>query len=154
MNTEEKKDRKELFGKFRDGFRKIKPYFWNLSNGERLLELPVTTMPIFRIPFHLSYLLFLSNFSDKLMMMYLNCAIYLCKLTKTQPSFLLHPLDLVGGDIIRELGFFPGMDVETDQKARVFKEVISCLSDHFQLTNMSKNAKHILRNGGLKVKIY
>jgi hypothetical protein len=87
------------------------------------------------------------------MFSYLNIAIQMCRMTGTRPSFLLHPLDLVGGDIIRELDFFPGMDVKTDQKVRIFKEVISCLADHFQLANMSKNAKNLLGNGNLIVKL-
>ncbi len=96
----EKELRKELFGGFKEGFRPVKPFNWELSSGENLLEIPVTTIPFFKTPFHLSYLLYLSRFSHRLMFSYLNTAIALCKLTKTAPSFLLHPLDLLGGDKI------------------------------------------------------
>jgi hypothetical protein len=73
-------------------------------------------------------------------------------MTGTNLSFLLHPLDIIGGDHIRALAFFPGMDLKTDQKIRIFKKVISHLADHFQLSNMSKAAKHILKNCDLEVK--
>ena len=106
-----------------------------------------------RRPFDLIYLIYLNRFSQFLMAFYLNMAIQMCKMTGTHPSFLLHPLDLIGGDLVRELSFFPGMDVETAKKTNVFKKVINFLSNHFQLVNMSKNARHLLGNGNLKVKI-
>jgi peptidoglycan/xylan/chitin deacetylase (PgdA/CDA1 family) len=113
LTKEEKKLRNELFGKFTGGFKPIKPYYMNLKNGKKLLEIPVTTMPIFRIPFHLSYLIYLSNISKPLMRFYFGMALSLCKLTNTAPSFLLHPLDIIGGDKIKDLKFFPGMNGES-----------------------------------------
>jgi peptidoglycan/xylan/chitin deacetylase (PgdA/CDA1 family) len=151
LAQEEKEKRKKLFGGFKEGLRPVKPYFLKISNGNKILEIPVTTIPIFKTPFHLSYLIYLNRYSQILMFAYLNMAIQMCRMTGTRPSFLLHPLDLVGGDIIRELGFFPGMDLKTNQKVRIFKEIISCLSSHFHLVSMSINAKHILRKGNLKI---
>jgi len=86
----------------------VKPFFWQLSSGAKILEIPVTTMPVFKVPFHLSYLIYLSGFSAFLMSTYLRMAVLLCRLTKTAPSFLLHPLDLIGCDQVSELAFFPG----------------------------------------------
>jgi peptidoglycan-N-acetylglucosamine deacetylase len=71
LSLEEKQARKELFGKFSDGLRNLKPYRWDLGNGRTIAEIPVTTMPIFKIPFHLSYLLYLSELSIPLMKIYL-----------------------------------------------------------------------------------
>jgi hypothetical protein len=153
LTEEEKEKRKKLFGGFKEGFLPIKAYYQQLNSDRKILEIPITTFPIIKTPFHLSYLIYLSRISQFLMVVYLNFAVQMCKMTGTRPSYLLHPLDLIGGDLIRELAFFPGMDVDTDQKVRIFKEVISCLSDDFQLVSMSKNAKHILRNGDLKVRI-
>lgn len=150
LSKQEKKDRKEIFGKFSDGFRKLNPYYWKLKNGSKLLELPVTTMPLFRIPFHLSYLLYISNISVGLMMFYLKCAIYLCKLTKTEPSFLLHPLDLIGGDQISELAFFPGMNIGSDRKIFIFKKVMKVLDKHFRLVPMDEHVTSIIKRGKLK----
>jgi hypothetical protein len=111
LTKEEKEQRKKLYGNFKDGFRPIKPYFWQLVSGEKVLEIPITTMPIIKTPFHLSYLLYLSRFSTLLMLLYLKTALFLCRLTHTGPSFLLHPLDFISGDEVPELRFFPGMDV-------------------------------------------
>ncbi len=137
LSKEEKKARKELFGKFSEGFRKLKPYNWDLGEGKTLTEIPVTTMPIFKFPFHLSYLIYLGNISMPLMKLYLASAIRLCKLTKTPVSFLLHPLDLIGGDQIKELAFFPGMNVSSKKKVYIFKNVIKSLQRNFELKEMS-----------------
>jgi len=146
LSKEEKRARKELFGKFSEGFRKLKPYFWDLGNGKKLAEIPVTTMPIFKLPFHLSYLIYIGNISMVLMKIYLNMSIWLCKITKTPISFLLHPLDLIGGDQIKELAFFPGMNVGSKQKVEIFKKVIQTLSKHYEILNMSEHLKNIELN--------
>ena len=139
----EKKARKELFGKFSEGLRSNKPYYHDLKENQKLLEIPVTTIPVLRIPFHLSYLVYLSGISKILMKTYLNLAIFLCKATSTQPSYLLHPLDLIGGDKIKSLAFFPGMNLDSDQKIKVFKYVIKKLQKNFDLENMSVFSKSV-----------
>ncbi len=116
LSAEERDRRKELFGRFSDGLRPVKPYYWDLPGGKRLLEIPVTTMPVFKTPFHFSYLVFLAGFSETLMTAYLRVAILACRMTGTEPSFLLHPLDIIGGDQVPELAFFPGMDVPSARK--------------------------------------
>ena len=78
--------------------RPVAPYKWRLPSGRSLLEIPVTTIPIIKTPFHLSYLLYLSRYSGTAMMAYLRTAIASCRLMGVEPSFLLHPLDLLGGD--------------------------------------------------------
>jgi peptidoglycan-N-acetylglucosamine deacetylase len=139
LSKEEKKARKELFGKFSEGFRKLKPYKWDLGNGKSITEIPVTTMPVFKLPFHLSYLIYLGNISMPLMKVYLSTAIRMCKISKTPVSFLLHPLDLIGGDQISELSFFPGMNVSSSKKVQVFKIVIGLLQKHYEVVNMSEH---------------
>lgn len=143
LSKKEKKDRKELFGSFSEGFRKLKPYYHTLKNGEKLLEIPVTTMPVFKLPFHLSYLLYLSGISMGLMKFYLWVSLLMCRITGTRPSYLLHPLDLIGGDQLTALAFFPGMNISSDKKVKVFKIVISKLKKHYQLENMSKFALQV-----------
>ena len=137
LPKEEKKARKELFGTFREGLRPNKPYYHKLANNNKLLEIPVTTIPILRVPFHLSYLIYLSGISDFLMKFYLYFAIFFCKITNTKPSYLLHPLDLIGGDKIQALAFFPGMNLGSEHKIKVFKYVIKTFQKHYLLRPMS-----------------
>ena len=143
LSEEEREKRKLLFGSLRDGLRPLDPYVWNLAQGKSLLEIPVTTMPVFRAPFHLSYLIWLSGFSRLLARAYLRSAITLCRLSRTQPSFLLHPLDLLGKDHVRGLEFFPGMQRTTAEKLAIFDEVIGVLQRSFRVVSMEEHARAV-----------
>lgn len=148
LSKEEKARRKELFGSFREGFYPLKPFKWNLENNQTLLEIPVTTMPVFKMPFHQSYLLYISGFSTMLMKMYLRFSIFMCKITRTQPSYLLHPLDLIGEDHVPSLSFFPGMNIKSERKLKIFEMAINMLKDHYELVPMSTFSKSL--NADLK----
>jgi len=152
LSKEQKKARMELFGKFSEGFRKLKPYKWDLGEGKSITEIPVTTMPIFKLPIHLSYLIYLGNISTPLMKLYLNTAIKMCKITNTTISFLLHPLDLIGGDQITQLAFFPGMNVGSGKKVEVFKNVIMILKKNFEVVNMSGHVRFIEESTKIELK--
>ena len=148
LSKEEKKDRSELFGSFKDGLRSLKPYFHTLRQNRKLLEIPVTTIPIIKVPFHLSYLLYLSGISPLLMKMYFSFALFMCKLTRTSPSFLLHPLDLIGGDKVTELAFFPGMNIKSNDKAKVFEYVVKKLKNNYRVVTMEEHAENELNSQG------
>ena len=151
LTEEERTQRNGLFGSFRDGLRSVKAYCWRVDSTAKLIEIPVTTIPIMKTPFHLSYLLYLSRVSLSFMSFYLKIAIATCKMTGTEPSFLLHPLDLIGGDEVKELAFFPGMDVSGKRKIELFDRILKELTHHFTLVNMSTHAKAILARDDLKV---
>ncbi len=144
LSKKERKARKELFGKFSDGFKKLKPDFINLDSEKRIFEIPVSTMPFLRIPFHLSYLIYLSNISIVLAKLYLNTALFLCKQTRTPVSFLLHPLDIIGGDQLKQLAFFPGMNADSARKTELFKWVISRLRNEYRIVFLSEFRNSLL----------
>ncbi len=83
------------------------------------------------------------------MLAYLRTALAACRLSRTEPSFLLHPLDLLGGDQVRELAFFPGMDLPGKRKIELFLKVLRVLGEHFRLVNMSQHAEAIVGRGRL-----
>jgi hypothetical protein len=136
LSKEERESRKELFGSYKEGFYPIKPFKWKFDDDQTLLEIPVTTMPVFKIPFHLSYLLFISGYSKFAMKAYLNFSLALCKLSNTSPSILLHPLDLISGDKIPQLAFFPGMNIPTEKKVEVFKYALKRINKDFEILPM------------------
>jgi hypothetical protein len=140
LSPEERHRRRELFGSFRDGLRPIGAYRWRLSSGRRLLEIPVTTVPIIKTPFHMSYLIYLSRFSRKLMQGYLHGALRACRAAGVTPSFLLHPLDVLGAGEAPQLMFFPGMDVPVSQKHRIVREALAVMRQYFTLVPMSTHA--------------
>jgi hypothetical protein len=149
LSKVQKIDRNDLFGSIKNGLQPLNPFRWRLPSGNSLLEIPVTTIPVIKTPFHLSYLLYLSRYSLLLMKLYLALAIGLCKIRDITPSYLLHPLDLVGGDKIKDLAFFPGMDLMSDHKMKVFNIVIGTLCKHFRLVSMGVHAGHLMKNEDL-----
>jgi hypothetical protein len=152
MTAEERAKREGLFGKFSDGLRPVKPYRWQLKSGRHILEIPVTTMPLFKTPFHFSYLAYLSNFSPALMHFYFGMALAACRLTRTEPSFLLHPLDIIGGDQIPQLKFFPGMDISSQRKTELFKTVLGKLGERYDIVPMGVHARAIESRGNLALR--
>jgi hypothetical protein len=152
LSASEQKQRKQLFGSAKEGLRDIHPYLWRIDDQARLLEIPVTTMPLARVPIHLSYLLYLRARSTALALTYLRTAISLCKLREVEPSILLHPLDFLGGDVESRLSFFPAMNMSTDQKLQFFDLFISELKKHFTLVDMHTHAERLLSTGGLALK--
>lgn len=139
LNEEDKLRRKELFGRLSDGLRPLKPYRCQLDNGT-LVEMPVTTMPIFKLPIHVSYLLYLSAFSPALALAYFRNAIRFCRLTGTPVSLLLHPLDFLGADDLQELSFFPGMSLPGEKKLRTVGQALNILSDNFSVVTLQQHA--------------
>ena len=152
LSPAEREQRRALFGSARDGLRSIKPYYWELDGGRRLLEIPVTTTPVIKTPFHLSYLLYLSRYSDALMIAYLRTALAACRATGVEPSFLLHPLDLLGGDQVPALKFFPGMDISGRRKVEIFMRALRVLGEHFRLVTMGAHARAILARPAVAVR--
>lgn len=150
FSPEERERRKALFGSVRDGLRSLNPYRWRLNEGA-LTEIPVTTMPFFKVPIHVSYLLYLSVLSPALARLYFRIALLLCRLTRTQVSLLLHPLDFLGRDDVPALSFFPGMGLSSEQKMKVVGDAIDLLTRHYSVVTMRQHASDILKNAAVPV---
>jgi len=146
LSPEEKANRKLLFGQLQDGLRPLRPYRWSIDGvNDGLIEIPVTTMPIFRIPFHVSYILYLYRFSPVVAHIYFRLAMILCRLTRTHPSLLLHPLDFLGGDDVKELSFFPAMNLRGEEKVKLVSDILGIYSDYFTVVPMGEHARAISR---------
>ena len=152
LTPAEREERKHLFGSFADGLRPVSAYQWRLSGGRRLLEIPVTTVPIVKTPFHMSYLIYLHRFSPALMRGYLRSALALCRRAGIAPSFLLHPLDVLGPEDAPQLAFFPGMDVPGRVKRTLVRDVLHALAERFTLVTMGAHATRALETKRLAVR--
>jgi peptidoglycan-N-acetylglucosamine deacetylase len=146
LGPEQRRERRALFGTLQDGTRPVKPYSWQLAGGRTLLEIPVTTFPVLKIPFHLSYLQYISGVSTRLALGYLEAALAACRLTGTSPSFILHPLDLLTAEDAPQLRFFPAMTRPAARKRALFGAVLRRYAAWFQVVPMSTHAR-MLRNG-------
>jgi hypothetical protein len=143
MSDAEKAKRKKLFGTFSDGMQTLKPHVLNIG-GRQLVELPVTTFPVIKAPIHASYVIYLATFSRTLAMAYWRSALTMCRLTGTEPSLLLHPLDLMCGEEVPELKFFPAMDLPLDKKLEILDEILALYSANFTVVNMRSHAANVL----------
>ena len=135
LSREQKDERKELFGSWRDGFQSNQPFCWT-SGDQKLLEIPVTTMPVFKVPIHGSYLLYLGGYSRALAKAYFWTALKLCRWAGVRPSFLLHPLDFLGAEDDKDLAFFPAMNQSAQRKIDLLSDCMAMLTRHFQVVPM------------------
>lgn len=149
LTPEERQQRKALFGTLRDGLRPLYPYLWRTEAGE-LVEIPVTTMPVFKVPFHASYVLYLSAISQALALGYFRTALGLCRLTGIQPSLLLHPLDFLGGDDVMTLPFFPGMNMPSGKKMAIVASMLEMFSAQFTVLTMQQHAQTVASRRNLR----
>ena len=150
MSDEERNKRNKLFGKFSDGFQKLKPFMWKVG-CKSLVEIPVTTMPVFKFPIHASYIIYISTFSKTLARVYWRTAIEMCRMTNTQMSLLLHPLDFLSGEDVPELKFFPAMNLPIEKKMEFVGEILEVFADKFEVVNIRKHAVSVQSSGGIKL---
>lgn len=140
LDPEEHRRRQALFGSFADGFRPVKPYHWKVE-GRTLLEVPVTTMPLLKVPFHVSYIIYLSRFSRALALRYFETALAICRATNTEPSLLLHSLDFVSSEDVDDLSFFPGMQLTLERKLEMVSDILALLQKHFTIVPLGEYAR-------------
>ena len=143
LDKSAKEDRKQLFGKFSQGFRPLKPFVWNIGN-KPLLEIPVTTMPIFKVPIHASYIFYLAGYSRWLARFYFWFAMKLCWATGVQPSFLLHPLDFLDANDVPVLDYFPAMKLDRRFKIELLGDCLDMMEKHWNLVPMQVHAEAAL----------
>jgi hypothetical protein len=148
LSKEEREKRDKLFGSWREGFRPLRPYQWQLPEGT-LLEIPVTTMPLFRVPIHLSYVLYLHVFSPWLARLYFEFALRMCRLAGQEPSILLHPLDFLGKEDVPSLAFFPGMNLPASSKLACVEHCFDRLQALFDVRSLGDHAELIAQRSNL-----
>ena len=140
LTVEQRAERELLYGTWADGRRAVRPYRWAVGETT-LLELPVTTLPVAKVPIHVSYLLMLSAYSPAAARAYFDTALRVCKAAGVGPSILLHPLDLISGDDVKELAFFPGMQIPVDEKLARVNSYLALLRKHFDVVTVGQHAR-------------
>lgn len=150
LSQEEREQRKKLFGTFAEGLRPNKPYNWQLDDS-LLLEIPVTTMPLVKVPIHASYVLYLANFSKHLALAYFRTALLMCRLTGVKPSLLLHPLDFMNGDDVPELGFFPAMRQKLDDKLAIMDRILTLMTNQYTAVTMYEFAQQVQQGNPMRM---
>ncbi len=142
LGKKERERRNHLFGDWNAGFQRLRPFVWHFD-GASLVEMPVTTMPWFKVPIHLSYVMYLATFSRFAAASYFYAALNFCWLNRVQPSLLLHPLDFMGCDDEADLSFFPGMASKAESKMQLARELLGWMSSKFECLTMKEHVKRI-----------
>jgi peptidoglycan-N-acetylglucosamine deacetylase len=146
----EREERAALFGSWRDALRPIKPYRWGVEDGD-LIEVPVTTMPLLRLPIHFSYLLYLSSVRPALARRYFRLALALCERRGVAPSLLLHPLEFIGGqDPCSEgLEFLAWTQTPYQAKLEQLRAHLNDLHQRFDVQPIVAQVDHMRSRGSL-----
>ncbi|MBV8488968.1 MAG: polysaccharide deacetylase family protein [Candidatus Eremiobacteraeota bacterium] len=139
LSREERRRRGALFGKWSDVLAPNRAHRVATPEGS-LVEVPVTTMPLLRLPIHLSYVHYLDQIAPVVARTYFATALDLCRATGTMPSLLLHPLDFLGGDDVPELRFFPGMRLEGERKRKATATFVDAFLKRFEGVPMAEHA--------------
>ncbi|MBM3963470.1 MAG: polysaccharide deacetylase [Planctomycetes bacterium] len=139
LSRTERDQRKVLFGHWSAGFGSNRPFVWKQFGTLR--EIPVTTLPWFKVPIHLSYVTYLATFSKVLAEGYFRGAMLWCKLNRVQPSYLLHPLDFLGCDDVSSLAFFPGMSLNGAAKMELAERFLGTMKSTFRCGTMLEHAE-------------
>ena len=140
IGRRDRTEREALFGKFSDGLRPLRPYVWNLGS-QSIVEIPVTTFPLFRTPIHFSYVLYIAQIASQLAPLYFKAALRACRLAGIAPSLLLHPLDFLCADDVPALAFFPAMRLSLERKLAVVDRALSALTGAFDVIPVGEHAE-------------
>lgn len=152
VDREGREQRKAMFGSLTDGLRPIRPFTWQTASG-LLTEIPVSTVPGVRAPFHLTYVMFLATRSPALANTYFVNALRTCRMAGVSPSILLHPTEFIGAEDTSAMAFFPGMNLPRDVKLSVVDTALQSLKDRFHVVTMSEHAI-AAQQQSLKLKTY
>jgi peptidoglycan-N-acetylglucosamine deacetylase len=146
-----------LFGSWREALRPLAPYAWAPGAGGRpqpLLEMPVTTMPLLRLPMHMTYLLFLAQRSEPLALAYFRLGLALCRWRGVAPSLLLHPLDVLDAQQVPSLAFFPAMAMKAERKRHFVARCLALLKQQFEVLTIQEHSSRVAQQPGLRSLVF
>jgi len=151
LTPAEREQRKALFGSMTEGRRPVRQYRWDMGGAERgLLEIPVTTYPVVKVPIHFSYVLYLATLAPWLAIPYFRSALLACRALRISPSLLLHPLDFLDGTDVATLAFFPAMQLPKERKLAVLTRALRVYRDLFDVVAVGEHATAIERAGPVR----
>ncbi|MEW6744516.1 MAG: polysaccharide deacetylase family protein [Planctomycetota bacterium] len=142
FSKDEREQRRLLGGSWREGFRRLTPYRWATSSGA-LLELPITTLPLLRLPLHATYLNAMATRSTRAAIAYFRFAVRMCRTSGVPFSLLLHATDFLGGDDGAALAYIPGMTSHTAKKLELMQRVIDIVMRAYRVQTLRQYAESL-----------
>ncbi|QDV64915.1 polysaccharide deacetylase family protein [Crateriforma conspicua] len=135
LKGQQKDKAKQLYGGFGSMLKPNRPHRLH-NTAPEFWEIPVSVMPLTRLPIHMSYLCYLASFSVAAAKMYFSSVVRLATLTGTPISLLLHPPDFFGHEDADDLSYLPGMSMARDDKLRFVRWALESLSGRFEVRRM------------------
>lgn len=132
LSDEQREDRADLFGGFGQARWSLHPQRLRAAGGQ-IVELPVTTLPVARVPMHGSYLIQLYSISPRLARGYFRAAVRLCRARGVGMSMLIHPTDILDRRDAPAMEFFPGMGVAASDKVAFITWVLQTMQANFDV---------------------
>jgi len=143
LDKDDRARRDALFGTFADGLRPLHAYRWDIG-GDSLVEIPVTTFPVVKIPMHFSYLLYLAQLAPALALPYFAAGLAACQGLRIAPSLLLHPLDFLdAADVAAALRFFPAMSLGREKKLATLERLLGYYARRFEIVPVGEHAERV-----------
>jgi peptidoglycan/xylan/chitin deacetylase (PgdA/CDA1 family) len=148
LTPEQRRERATLGGTFREALRPLHPYRWRVGPST-LIEIPITTLPLLRLPIHPSYLHALARVSPTFSRAYFAVAMRACRICGLAPSLMLHATDFLGAEDGLRLPFIPGIGTAVEEKVSLLGRILDTLSTRFGPCTLRDRASDLDRRGGL-----
>lgn len=134
----------DQYGALADMRRPLAPYRWRLPAAE-LTEVPVSTLPLLRLPVHWTYINFLAEFSVRCALAYVSTHIALCRVRSVAPVLLIHATDVIGVDDDACPRFMPGMRLTAAEKMRLLRTGLARYRANFEVGTVGNLVDYISR---------
>jgi len=143
MRDKSRTTEKKQFGRFVDGFAPLKPYqpdekkYWHRGNTLKIVEVPITTIPIIRFPFH-STIIF--KFGTPIFDM----GFMLLKKYNLPINYLFHIIDLVDTKKIKGLERLFFLKLPLEKRRALVKYIIEKIKNDYATMKTADYVKAIL----------
>ena len=155
---EQREERQRLFGNWTRGLpadsallvavrRRMRPS----PAPQRLLEIPVTTMPLFRVPIHFSYLLFLRQFSRAAAWAYWQMAMRAVPAGRRRAVAALASARFSRRRRRAGPGVFPGDAMRGAEKVTFVRSVLTDFAKRFDVAPLGRHADYLASQNNLAV---
>jgi peptidoglycan-N-acetylglucosamine deacetylase len=145
LDGEQRAKASKLYGGWNSVLQPNRPFLRSID-GRSLWEMPVTVMPFSRTPIHFSYFTFLGTFSTLAAKAYFRKAIWLCRLTRTSASLLLHPPDFMGQEDDSDMAYFPAMKMPRAKKLELVRWALKLYASSFRVKTMLQHVHELNAN--------
>ncbi len=139
LDGAQRRQRRHLGGGFAAGFAANRPRRL-AAGGGTLVEIPVTTLPLLRLPIHFTWLQLMATRSERLARAYWSVARAGLRTAHNPPALLLHATDLLGADDAVGLDFFPAMDAPAARKLERVERALTAAARDWELGTLAAMA--------------